>query len=553
MKFTELTLNKPIQDAIKKAGYMDASPIQEQAIPAMMEGRDMIACAQTGTGKTAAFALPILEKLSSEEKPEFTVIRALILTPTRELAIQNFDNFKKYGRYLKLRCGCIYGGAKENPQIVSVKQGCDILVATPGRLIDFMDRGIVNLSNVEVFVLDEADRMLDMGFIHDIYKIVPKMTRAHQSVMFSATMPKEIEQLARELLQDPVSIKVAPTTTAAETVDQKLIFTAKENKKLILARYLTDPEVIKSIVFTRTKHGADHLVRDLKKLGIAAVVIHGDRTQGQRQNALEQFRAGKASVLVATDVAARGIDIPSISHVFNYELPNEPESYIHRIGRAGRAGESGIAITLCCADELGLLHDIEKMMKLEIPTIEDEYSIELQRSNKGGRAVSGKGRNGRTSQGRGGRTAQGKSTRGRSVEGGRRNPVGRGTSGRTDRGAEERVAGGRGQRGSEARRNRATADGSNLSTTAAERTGTDSRRSDRRNSSRTGEYTGRRSERGETRSDRGSRAAGRSGRSNDRRSSGRNSGRFSRMNERPDNDAIHTRSVAEAFSYWDRE
>jgi ATP-dependent RNA helicase RhlE len=404
MNFNELNLKKPILDAIRKAGYEHPSPIQEQAIPEMLAGRDMIACAQTGTGKTAAFALPILNQLTVEKKSR---IRALILTPTRELAVQIFDNFKKYGRYMRLRTVCIYGGAKQGPQIAALKRGCDILVATPGRLMDYMDRKIVSLDEVEIFTLDEADRMLDMGFIHDIRKIAGAVPKKRQTVMYSATMPKEIESLARELLHEPVDIRIAPTTSPTENVNQSIVFTEKTDKKLVLADYLNQDAVRKSIVFTRTKHGADHLVRDLKRAGIPALAIHGDKTQGQRQSALERFKSGRVGVLVATDVASRGIDIPKISHVFNYDLPEESESYIHRIGRAGRAGERGEAVSLCCSDEMGLLHDIEKMMKQEIPTVETEWSVELTRKKSGGNSS----RRGRRNGGAYGRRSGGHSYR----------------------------------------------------------------------------------------------------------------------------------------------
>lgn len=387
MTFNELNLNQRIVDAITKAGYKEPSPIQEQAIPLMMEGRDLIACAQTGTGKTAAFALPVLNMLDnvSGEHP-----RALVLTPTRELAIQILDNFKKYSRYMKLRTVCFYGGAKQGPQIGAYSRGCDILVATPGRLIDYMSQGIVSLKNIEMFILDEADRMLDMGFIHDIRRVVAEIPEDRQTVMFSATMPKEIEALARDILTDPETIKIAPTTSPADTVDQKICFLEKENKKAVLSSFLKQEDVKKSIIFTRTKHGADHLVRDLEKLGIVTMAIHGNKTQGQRQNALERFRSGNIKVLIATDVASRGIDIPKISHVFNYELPEETESYIHRIGRAGRAGETGVAITLCSAEEMGLLYDIEKMMEKEIPEVETEMSVSIQRVQRGERRHFGK-------------------------------------------------------------------------------------------------------------------------------------------------------------------
>lgn len=387
MTFNELNLNQRIVDAITKAGYKEPSPIQEKAIPLMMEGKDLIACAQTGTGKTAAFALPVLNMLDnvSGEHP-----RALILTPTRELAIQILENFKKYSRYMRLRTVCFYGGAKQGPQIGAYSRGCDILVATPGRLIDYMNQGIVSLDDVEMFILDEADRMLDMGFIHDIRRVVAEIPEDRQTVMFSATMPKEIEALARDILTEPETIKIAPTTSPADTVDQKICFLDKDNKKTVLSSFLKQEDVKKSIIFTRTKHGADHLVRDLQKLGIETMAIHGNKTQGQRQNALERFRSGNIKVLIATDVASRGIDIPKITHVFNYELPEETESYIHRIGRAGRAGETGVAITLCCQEEMGLLYDIEKMMDKEIPEIETEMSVSIQRVQRGERRRFGK-------------------------------------------------------------------------------------------------------------------------------------------------------------------
>ncbi|MDO4651043.1 MAG: DEAD/DEAH box helicase [Eubacteriales bacterium] len=377
MTFKELHLKRDLQSAINKAGYKEPSPIQEQAIPVMLAGRDLIACAQTGTGKTAAFALPILNTLEPM-KPQ--KIRALILTPTRELAIQIFDNFKKYGRYMKLRAVCVYGGAKQGPQLAALGRGCDILIATPGRLIDYMERSLVSLEDVEVFVLDEADRMLDMGFIGDVRRIVPCMKKDRQTVMFSATMPPQIEELAKEILVNPASVKVSPTSSPAETVDQKICFTEKDDKKHLLGDLLKQEQVRKSIVFTRTKRGADRLVKDLAKEEIKSISIHGDKTQGQRQAALEYFKAGKVKVLVATDVAARGIDIPKISHVFNYDLPEESESYIHRIGRAGRAGATGEAITLCCKEELNLLQGIEKLTKQEIPEMETEYSVEVDRT-----------------------------------------------------------------------------------------------------------------------------------------------------------------------------
>lgn len=376
MNFTDLELKEPILSAVNKAKYETPSPIQEKAIPVMLEGKDIVACAQTGTGKTAAFALPILNKLEYKKKHQ---IRALVLTPTRELAVQIFENFKKFGRYLKLRACCVYGGAPSSPQRKALRSGCDILIATPGRLNDFMVQGEIVLSDIEVFVLDEADRMLDMGFIGDVRTIASRIPEARQTVMFSATMPKEIKELANELLHDPVDIRVAPPTSPAETITQYLVYCEKADKKRVLKDMLVSPEVTKAIVFTRTKIGADRLTKKLIEDGIKVLTIHGDKTQGQRQNALQRFRTNQVDVLVATDVAARGIDISDISHVFNYDLPEEDESYIHRIGRAGRAGKEGISISLCCYEELGLLASIEKMLKKEIPLIRTEYSIELKR------------------------------------------------------------------------------------------------------------------------------------------------------------------------------
>ena len=387
MNFTDLELKEPILSAISKAKYETPSPIQEQAIPVMLEGKDIVACAQTGTGKTAAFALPILNKLEYKKKHQ---IRALVLTPTRELAIQIFENFKKFGRYLKLRACCVYGGAPSGPQRKALRSGCDILIATPGRLNDFMVQGEIILSDIEVFVLDEADRMLDMGFIGDVRTIASRIPEVRQTVMFSATMPKEIKELANELLHDPVDIRVAPPASPAETITQYLVYCEKADKKRVLKDMLVSPEVTKAIIFTRTKIGADRLTKKLIEDGIKVLTIHGDKTQGQRQNALQRFRTNQVNVLVATDVAARGIDISNISHVFNYDLPEEDESYIHRIGRAGRAGKEGVSVSLCCHEELGLLASIEKMLKKEIPLIETEYSIELKRKKASGSKSNGR-------------------------------------------------------------------------------------------------------------------------------------------------------------------
>lgn len=379
MTFKELNLKRKVKDAVAKVGYIELSPVQEQAIPEIMKGNDVIACAQTGTGKTAAFALPILSKLETVKPKK---IRTLVLTPTRELAIQIFENFKMYGRYLPLRAACIYGGARQNPQIAALKRGVDVLVATPGRLMDLMNQGFIDLKNIEIFVLDEADRMLDMGFIGDVRKIEAYMPKERQTVMFSATIPAKIEELAEEILNNPISINIEPEIKAADTVNQKICFIEKENKIKTISEMLSNDKVDSAIVFTRTKHGADKLVRELGRQGIGALAIHGDKTQGQRQQALQRFKSGQVNILIATDVASRGIDIPKLGYVFNYDLPVEAESYVHRIGRTGRAGESGEAVTICTADEMNLLADIEKLIEKEIPELKTKWSIEISREVK---------------------------------------------------------------------------------------------------------------------------------------------------------------------------
>lgn len=433
MQFQDFALRKEIQDAVVKAGYREPSPIQEQAIPVLLSGRDMIACAQTGTGKTAAFALPILQLLGNARERR---IRALILTPTRELAIQIFENFKLYGRYLRLRAVCVFGGVKPGPQLSELSQGCDILVATPGRLLDYLGEGLLSLRDVELLVLDEADRMLDMGFIGSVRKIAGMTGQERQTLLFSATMPREIEQLAQELLRDPVSIRIAPVTEPVDTVKQSLCYTVKAEKKHILAVLLSREGVKKSIVFTRTKHGADRLARDLEKAGIHALSIHGDKTQGQRQNALERFKSGNIRVLIATDLASRGIDVPKLSHVFNYELPEDPESYIHRIGRSGRAGAVGEAVSLCCEEELERLYDIERMMKRELPLLEIAGSIPLVRLSKGGNAAGKKAGMAAKAE-----RQQGKGTPAGAVpaERGRRGSAGKKSGGKAGRRASEKA------------------------------------------------------------------------------------------------------------------
>lgn len=410
MNFTDLNLKEPILSAVLKAKYETPSPIQQQAIPVMLEGKDVIACAQTGTGKTAAFALPILNTLEYRKQHQ---IRALVLTPTRELAVQIFENFKKFGRYLKLRACCVYGGAPAGPQRKALRVGCDILIATPGRLSDFINQGEISLDHINIFVLDEADRMLDMGFIKDVKTIAAKLPESRQTVMFSATMPKEIKDLASELLVNPTEIQVAPPASPADTITQYLVYCQKADKKRVLKQMLSTNEVTKAIVFTRTKIGADRLTKKLVEDGIKVLAIHGDKTQGQRQNALQRFRTNQVQVLVATDVAARGIDISGISHVFNYDLPEDAESYIHRIGRAGRAGKEGISISLCCSEELNLLAAIEKMLKREIPLIQTEYSVELKRKKfSSSKNTKSKSRNNKCSSSRNAKAQHKSSSRG---------------------------------------------------------------------------------------------------------------------------------------------
>ena len=322
----------------------------------------MLGCAQTGTGKTAAFALPILQNLKPVKRGEPRPVRVLVLTPTRELAQQIYDNFVLYGRHMPLRAAVVYGGVNQAAQVHRLEEGCDILIACPGRLLDLMGQGFASLDSVEVFVLDEADRMLDMGFIHDVRKVASKLPEKHQTLLFSATMPEEVEQLAMDLLHDPASVKVDPVSSPVKAVDQCLYYVDKANKKYLLAHLLRQPDVENCLVFSRTKHGVDRIVRDLQRSGIEASGIHGDKSQNARQTALNLFKEGKVKVLVATDIAARGIDIAGLSHVINYDQPMEPEAYVHRIGRTGRAGRSGKAISFCCIDEYKQLKQVEKLI-----------------------------------------------------------------------------------------------------------------------------------------------------------------------------------------------
>ena len=357
---------------MKTENYTQPTPIQAQAIPHLLAGRDLLGIAQTGTGKTAAFALPILQRLSAQaQAAPRNSMRALILTPTRELATQIADSFRAYGRHLGLRTAVIFGGVGQQPQVDALRRGIDILVATPGRLLDLKEQGHVRFDGLSVFVLDEADRMLDMGFIHDVRRIAGSLPRQRQSLLFSATMPPEIERLVGNLLKDPVRIEVTPSATTVELIDQRVMFVDSGNKRALLASLLKDIGISRALVFTRTKHGANRVAEGLARGGIKTEAIHGNKSQGARQRALGDFRNGKVRVLVATDIAARGIDIDDISHVFNYDIPNVPESYVHRIGRTARAGAAGVAISFCDGSEKGFLRDIENLTRRKIAVVAD--------------------------------------------------------------------------------------------------------------------------------------------------------------------------------------
>ena len=371
MTFKELNLSAPLLRAVQEAGYETPSPIQAAAIPPVLSGRDLMGCAQTGTGKTAAFALPMLDRLTANPPRRKGAVRALILTPTRELALQIGESFDAYGKYLNLRSTVIFGGVGQAPQVEALKKGVDILVACPGRLNDLIGQGFIDLSDLEIFVLDEADRMLDMGFVHDVKKVIAKLPKVRQNLMFSATMPAEIEQLAAGILRDPAFVKVDPVSSTVDRIQQSLYYVEKGNKKLLLPWLIKNlqPPVVNALVFSRTKHGADKIAKDLNKQGIPAAAIHGNKSQSARVAALEGFKAGKTKVLVATDIAARGIDISELSHVFNYDLPEVPETYVHRIGRTARAGADGTAVSFCAPEEKEYLAGIEKLNRRQIPVI----------------------------------------------------------------------------------------------------------------------------------------------------------------------------------------
>jgi ATP-dependent RNA helicase RhlE len=373
MTFEKLALIEPILKALKAEGYEKPTPIQAQAIPIILQEKDLLGCAQTGTGKTAAFAIPTLQLLAKRQQQEKgrKNIKALILTPTRELAIQIEESFTAYGKYLDLRHLVIFGGVSQRSQTDALRAGVDILVATPGRLLDLMDQGYISLQHIQFFVLDEADRMLDMGFVHDVKKIIKKLPAQRQSLFFSATMPPEIQKLADAILVNPVKVEVTPVSSTAQTIQQAIYFVDKKAKRSLLAHLLDEQDIPTALVFTRTKHGADRVARDLGKKGIKAAAIHGDKSQNARQAALSNFKSRQLRVLVATDIAARGIDVDELTHVINFDLPNVPETYVHRIGRTGRAGASGIAFSFCDAEEKAYLKDIHKLINKTIPVVAD--------------------------------------------------------------------------------------------------------------------------------------------------------------------------------------
>ena len=373
MFFSELKLIEPLLRAVEAEGYTTPTPIQEKAIPHLLTGRDLVGCARTGTGKTAAFALPLLQRLSAPQPHpghgHVRPIRLLVLTPTRELAAQVADSFGTYGKHLHLKHLVIFGGVGQDPQVKALRAGVDILVATPGRLLDLMNQRLVKLDRVEAFVLDEADRMLDMGFINDVRKIIAVLPRERQTLLFSATMPEEIRTLANTILRDPLRVEVAPISSAAEKIDQSLHFVDKSSKRGLLVELLGDKSITRALVFTRTKHGANRVVEHLEGAGIYAEAIHGNKSQSARERALAGFKDGSVRVLVATDIAARGIDVDGISHVFNFDLPDVPEQYVHRIGRTARAGASGIAVSFCDGDERPLLADIERLIREKLRVV----------------------------------------------------------------------------------------------------------------------------------------------------------------------------------------
>lgn len=427
MTFDQLNLQEPLLKALKDTGYTTPTPIQEQSIPIVLQQKDLLGCAQTGTGKTAAFAIPVIQLLNQQsadksqpviqEQPvktnkiqlqtrntaprAFRPVRALVLTPTRELAIQIDENFRSYAKYTNLTQLVLFGGVSQGSQVNALRNGVDILIATPGRLLDLINQGHLNLSQLEIFVLDEADRMLDMGFIHDVKRVITRIPVKRQTLFFSATMPPEIAGLANTILKNPVKVEVTPVSSTAEKIEQQVYFTDKDSKRSLLIHVLETNGIERALVFGRTKYGSDKIAKALIRAGIKADAIHGDKSQNARQNALNNFKNGSIRVLVATDIAARGIDVDNLTHVINYELPNVPETYVHRIGRTGRAGASGMAISFCDSEERAYLKDIQKLINQSIPVI-DEHPYKPNRMSFGGaspeiqkRSVSG-GSSGKT-------------------------------------------------------------------------------------------------------------------------------------------------------------
>ena len=423
MSFENLNLIEPILKAVKNEGYTTPTPIQAEAIPLILDKNDLLGCAQTGTGKTAAFAIPIIQLLCEAKDlvPGKRPIKSLILTPTRELAMQIGESFSNYGKFTDLRYTVIFGGVNQNSQVDALRRGVDILIATPGRLLDLMDQKYIHLENIKFFVLDEADRMLDMGFIHDVKKILTKLPTKRQSLFFSATMPPAIVQLADKILVNPSKVEVTPASSTVDAINQTVYFVDRENKKHLLREVLKDKKIERALVFTRTKHGADKVAKDLTKVGIVSQAIHGNKTQNARQNALNNFKSKATRVLVATDIAARGIDIDDLTHVINFELPNIPESYVHRIGRTGRAGASGVAIAFCDAEEMPYLRDIQKLIGKQIPVLENHLfplvnlvvkpASKPQRPPRNSSARNSTARNGQPSRGESPRRSETSSSR----------------------------------------------------------------------------------------------------------------------------------------------
>jgi ATP-dependent RNA helicase RhlE len=378
MLFEQLAIIEPILRALEKEGYTTPTRIQQEAIPEVLKGRDLLGCAQTGTGKTAAFSIPMLQRLYEtmpHGKPMASKPRGLILTPTRELAIQIGESITAYGRFLPIRHTVIFGGVSQHAQVKNIQQGVDIVVATPGRLLDLLQQKLISLSSIQFFVLDEADRMLDMGFIHDVKKVIAVLPAVRQTLFFSATMPTEIQQLVQSLLKDPAKVTVAPVSSTVDIINQSVYHVPKQQKLSLMIELLKDRQIQSLLVFTQMKHAANNLVKKLQDVGISSAAIHGNKSQNARQLALEQFKTGRIRVLVATDIAARGIDIDELGHVLNYELPNVPETYVHRIGRTGRAGASGTAISFCAPEERMFLQDIEKLIKKRIPVRTAEVAV----------------------------------------------------------------------------------------------------------------------------------------------------------------------------------